>query len=212
MIDFDELKETNDSELIMLYRDNDENAKNLLFFKYKYIIDILINKYMRILKNYNIDMQEVYSECNVGFSDGLKCFNEDKDASLVTFVTLCIERRLRALVRKYSREKQKVIQDSFSLDYIYNDELNNNLMDTLSDNYSNDPLSNMADEEEASEIINIARQNLSSGEVEVFNLMIRGFNYKEIAAILKKTPKQIDNTMQRVKIKMKKLLEKRENF
>ena len=36
---------TNDNELIMLYRENDEDAKNILFYKYKFIIDILIKKY-----------------------------------------------------------------------------------------------------------------------------------------------------------------------
>ena len=42
MIDLDELEKTNDSELIMLYREDDEDAKNMLFYKYKFIIDILI--------------------------------------------------------------------------------------------------------------------------------------------------------------------------
>ena len=208
--EIEDLKDTNDSELIMLYRDNDENAKNLLFYKYKYVIDILINKHMLALKKYNVDMQEAYSECNVGFSDGIKSFDETKDASLVTFVTLCIERRLGNLLRKYKREKHKVMQESYSLDYVYENDIN--LLDTLKDNYVHDPLSDMTDDERVKEICALAKKTLTSTEFEVFNLMVFGFDYKEIAAILKKTNKQIDNTIQRIKIKMKKVLEEKENF
>ncbi len=204
------LKDTNDNELIMLYRDNDENAKNLLFYKYKYIIDIIITKNIRVLKNNNVDMQEAYSECNVGFSDGLKSYDETKDASLVTFVTLCVKRKLANLIKKYKREKHKVMQESYSLDYVYDNE--NNLLDTLKDNYVHDPLSDMADDERVKEIITLAKKTLTKREFEVFHLMTSGFDYKEIAALLKKTTKQIDNTMQRIKIKMKKILEEKENF
>jgi len=36
--------------------------------------------------------------------------------------------------------------------------------------------------------------------------MIKGLNYHEIAKLLDKNPKQIDNTMQRVRMKLKDLL------
>ncbi len=209
MISEEELKNTNDSELIMMYRENDEDAKNLLFYKYRYIIDILINKYMRYLSNLNIDYQEIISECNVGFSDGLKCFDENKDASLVTFVTLCIERRINGIIRKYNRDKYKGMQETYSLDFIYED--NNKLMDSISDNLQNDPLKNMTEEEKYQELIKSLKDALTKREYEVFCLMARGFNYLEIADILKLTPKQVDNTMQRVKIKAKKILKQEDN-
>ena len=42
--------------------------------------------------------------------------------------------------------------------------------------------------------------------------MIKGFNYQQIAKILGNTPKQVDNTMQRLKQKIRNLLlEKKEN-
>ncbi len=210
MISEEELKNTNDSELIMMYRDNDEDAKNLLFYKYRYIIDILINKYMRFLANLNIDYQEIISECNVGFSDGLRCFDENKDASLVTFVTLCIERRLNSIIRKYNRDKYKGLQETYSLDFIYDDN-NSRLMDAISDNSKNDPLSNMAEEEKYQELIKNLKDALTQREYEVFSLMARGFTYLEIADILKLTPKQVDNTMQRLKVKVRKILEEEEN-
>ena len=163
MIDLDELEKTNDSELIMLYREDDEDAKNMLFYKYKFIIDILIKKYQHWLNALKIDFQELYSECTVGFSDALYCFQEDKDSSLPTFITLCIERRISGIIRKYSRDKYKVLQDTYSLDFIYDDS-NGSLIETISDEYHHDPLKNMAEEEEYNELIFKIKKELTKKE------------------------------------------------
>lgn len=203
-----DLEKTNDYELIMLYREDDEYAKNILYLKYKFIIDILIKKYQKIIIVLNIDMQEVYSECAVGFSDSLRSFQDDKDSTLPTFISLCVERRLNDLIKKYSREKYKIINDTYSLDYFY-EQFGRPLMDVLSDN-SNEPLGAMMEEEEYKELLESIEKILSKKENNVFNFMLKGFNYKQIAKILGETPKQIDNTMQRIKTKIKKLIKENE--
>ena len=205
MIDLDELEKTNDNELLMLYREDDEDAKNMLFYKYKFIIDILIKKYQHWLSALKIDFQELYSECTVGFSDALYCFQEDKDSSLPTFITLCVERRISGIIRKYSRDKYKILQDSYSLDFIYDDN-NGSLIETISDEYNHDPLKNMAEEEEYNELIIKIKKELTKKEYEVFVLKSRGFDYQEIARILDKNPKQVDNSIQRIKTKIKNIL------
>lgn len=203
-----DLEKTNDYELIMLYREDDEYAKNILYLKYKFIIDILIKKYQKAIIVLNIDMQEVYSECAVGFSDSLRSFQDDKDSTLPTFISLCVERRLNDLIKKYSREKYKIINDTYSLDYFY-EQFGRPLMDVLSDN-SNEPLGAMMEEEEYKELLEGIEKVLSKKENNVFKFMLNGFDYKQIAKILGETPKQIDNTMQRIKTKIKKLLKENE--
>lgn len=205
MNDLVDLDKTNDNELIMLYREDDEDAKNMLYYKYKFIIDVLIKKYSNWLSSLKVDYQELYSECAVGFSDALRSFQEDKDSSLPTFITLCVERRLGGVIRKYSRDKYKAMQDSYSLDFFYDDK-NASLIEKLSDENNNDPLKNMAEEEEYAELIKNIKKSLTSKEYEVFVLKSRGFDYQEIARILNKNPKQIDNTMQRIKTKIKNLI------
>ncbi len=205
----EELKNTNDNELIMLYREEDEDAKNILFYKYRFIIDILIKKHLKYLTSLNIDYQEIYSECTVGFSDGLRSYQEDKSASLATFITLCIERRLGNIIRKYNRDKYKALQDTFSLDYIYS-EKDTRLMDLLSDDYEHDPLKNITEQEGYLELVNSIKDKLTEKEYEVFVLMVRGLSYIEIAKILNNTPKQIDNTIQRVKSKIRNIINEKE--
>lgn len=200
----EDIKNTNDYELLMLYQENDEDAKNILFMKYHFIIDILIKKYRKYIKDLNIDLQEIYSEGYVGFSDGLKSFRDNKNASLPTFITLCVERRLTAIIRKYNREKYKIIKDCFSLDFIYNGE--SSLMDILSDD-AYDPLKNMTDKEQYEDLVNNIRNNLTKKEYEVYLLMVKGLNYQEIAKILNNQPKQIDNAIQRIKTKVRKIID-----
>ena len=201
----DELNKINDYELIMLYREEDEDAKNLLFLKYKFIIDILLRKYKAGIVALNIDYQEVYSECTVGFSDALKNYNDNKEASLPTFITLCVERRLKGVIRKYNRNKYKDMQEAYSLDFFY-DDLESSLIDSISDAGEYDPLKNMTDEEEYNELIKRIKSRLTQRECEVFSLMERGLNYHEIARILNQKDKQIDNAMQRIKNKIKTML------
>jgi len=206
----EEILNTNDNELIMLYHEENEDAKNILFYKYKFIIDILIKKYSKYLASLNIDYQEIYSECAVGFSDGLRSFQEDKSASLATFITLCIERRLGNIIRKYNRDKHKGLQDTYSLDYIYDDS-DTKLIDLISDDYEHDPLKNITEEEGYNELLLSIKDKLTDKEYEVFVLMVRGLSYIEISKILDNTPKQIDNTIKRIKNKIRNLINEKKN-
>ena len=66
----------------------------------------------------------------------------------------------------------------------------------------------MFDQERIDDITNEFRKELTNLEEEVFVMRINGFNYKEIAELLEKDPKAIDNALQRIKSKLKKYLEK----
>ena len=56
-----------------------------------------------------------------------------------------------------------------------------------------------------------AKAVLTPLELQVFELKINGFQYKEIAEMLDKDPKSIDNAIQRIKNKLKEYIEK-ENY
>lgn len=202
-----DLKSINDSELIMLYHEDDEEAKNILFMKYKCIIDILINKYRNVIKTLGIDFQEVYSECTVGFSDALNCYQDDKKSSLPSFLTLCVERKIIALIRKYNQQKNKIYSEAYSLDFM-SDNLDKPLMEILSDKSQNDPLNQITDNETFKELYNHMKVLLSPKEFDVFLLLLQNFNYQEIARILNIEPKKVDNTIQRIRNKVKMIIKK----
>ena len=65
--------------------------------------------------------------------------------------------------------------------------------------------------EEINDTISLIRKVLSPKEEEVFNLLINDLSYKQIAIILNSNPKSIDNAIQRIKAKVRKVINKEEN-
>ena len=73
---------------------------------------------------------------------------------------------------------------------------------------SNDPELVLLTKEREEKLIRETREALTDFEDEVFMLRINQFTYDEIASILEKDKKSIDNALQRIRTKMKRILEK----
>ena len=197
--------ELNESELISLLPQDEEHIKDLIYQEYGYLIDVILHKYHPFIKAFSVDEEELKCEASLGFSDGIHCFTEDKNASLKTFLSLCVERRITNFLEKYTTQKSFAFKDALSLDYS-SGEGYSPLLDTISDENKFNPLHSLASAETVNEIITLAKENLSDFEYSVFIYMLNGSSYQQIAKHLEKTPKQIDNTIQRIKIKMRKVL------
>ena len=190
-----------DSELEFYLHDNNEDAVDIVYEKYKYIIEVLLNKYKRVFYALNIDTEEVRQEANLAFSSAIYSYNQDKDTSMSTFITLCVERKIRQVIKSYETIKSRVHSETLSLNSSNNDiSLENFIGDE-----TYEPLKTIENIDTLKYINHEVQHLLSSSELEVYNLMIKGLNYIEIASILNKTPKQIDNSIQRIRIKLKKL-------
>ena len=200
--------EINDQELITMVHESSDEAKDILFRKYQYIINIEMKKYMRIAKVLGYDYHDLYQDALVGFSDALNSYRDDKNCSLASFITLCVDRKLQVAIKKAGRMKNQLLNESLSLEYIYSS-YTAPLKDLLSDNMQNDPLENIVKEEQKEELVNNIKKSLSDNEYEVYCLMVNGLKYDEIATLLDKDLKQVDNAMQRIKNKVKKIIEKR---
>lgn len=198
--------ELSDRELIELYRNDDENAKEILFQKYNYIIETEIHKYYVICTRCGIEYSEIYQEAVVGFSDALKRYEDGKEMILSSFITLCVDRRLRFYISKFTTLKNRINNDMLSLEYTY-ERASSPLADLISDNNENNPLDNMVKEEHYEELREKIESSLSNSETQVYKLMVNGFKYNEIALLLDKSSKQIDNATQRIKAKINKILE-----
>lgn len=188
--------EYQDNELTYLLNDNNEIAQDVLYKKYKFIIDSILNKYKRVFLAYNIDFDEARQEANLAFSYAIYNYDEKKEASLNTFITLCVERKIRNLIKSYETVKSKVRSETISLNN-KNIDLENMIGD---DTY--EPLKKISNIDMLKYINNEIKKLLSNTELEVYNLLIQGLDYQEIAINLNKTPKQIDNTIQRIRKKL----------
>ena len=172
-------------EIISLMNEDDENIRNIIYDKYSFLVDVILNKYQNAIKYSKINIQDVRCEALYGFSDGINSFSNEKDTSLKTFLYLCIERRVLNCIRNNMSNKIKILKDSLSLEYSSdNDKLS--LSELIGDDNKFNPLNNIVDKETYKEIYLIAKNNLSNFEFTVFNYMINNFSYIEIASLLNK--------------------------
>ena len=188
-----------DNELAFYLQDNNEDAIDIVYDKYKYIIDVLLNKYKRVFYALNIDLDEVRQEANLAFSYAIFSYDERRTATLSTFINLCVERRIRSVIKKYETIKNKVFSESISFDNTLGDV---SLNEIIGDE-TYEPLKTLVNIDTLDYINKEVKNLLSKGEIDVFNLLQEGLNYIEISEKLNKTPKQIDNTIQRIRYKLK---------
>ena len=199
------MNEYPDNEVVNMVCDNEE-ATDLLYEKYKYIIDILLSKYRAALKYHNLDALEVRQDAIIAFMDAINNYNQEKNASLPTFITICVNRKIQNVIRKSSTIKETVLRESFSLDYTYGDDDETTLADIIIEENSNPELK-VINKENYNILVSKIDESLSPFEKEVFDLMINSFQTEEISKLLNEPVKKIYNTTHRIRDKIKKLLE-----
>lgn len=195
-------KEINDYELINMLRNGYEEAKDILYQKYLYVVETETKKYSKAAYVLGYEYNDLYQDALFGLSDAIANYREDKDASPASFITLCVDRKLQSAIKKAGRRKNAILNNSLSLEETYG-ENETPLMNLISDKSKNDPLENIVASEKTTKIEEEIKNMLSSNEYEVYLLLISGLKYDEISANLNKDLKQIDNTIQRIKNKIK---------
>ena len=196
--------EINDYEVLSMVADN-EDATELLFKKYKPLIVGLAKKIYNNNQNTGFDLNDLIQEGMIGFSTAINTFDENKDTTFFTYAKTCIERRLISLIKSASRLKHQILNESYSVEDLAQD--NKSLENLLEDSTSNHE-NKIIDDENTNELIRNIQKQLTPLESAVFELKISGFTYREIADILDKDSKSIDNAISRIKTKVQKYLEK----
>lgn len=189
----------NDYELIYLAQEENEIAKELLYKKYAKIINMLIYKKYPKIKKLNIDIKDMYSISLTALNDAINFYNQNQNATFATYLTVVINNSINKYIKKYSSKKEQCINKALSLDFVYsNQEFLNFILD-----YKNNPDYCISNQDEIKYLTQKAQKNLSIFEYEVYLLLLQNLNYRQIAKLLGKNPKQIDNAIQRIKNKLK---------
>ena len=200
-----------DDELMLLDMicESNDDVRNSLYKTYEPTIKGIVRKYVRTAQKLGLDLNDLMQEANVGFSDALNKYDAGKEASLKTFISLCIERRIMNYISKNQTLKSKITQESLSLDYDY-DKSGLPLMELIGDE-TLDPSRKFMDQDSYQNSLVQIKESLSESEYEVFRYLLKGWTYIEIADVLQKSPKQIDNTIQRIRTKLRAKLKEEKN-
>jgi len=204
----EKFKQASDEELILMYRDGEEEAAGFLMNKYKNLVRKKAGS-MYILGG---DREDLIQEGMIGLYKAVRDYDMGRDVNFYTFADLCVSRQMYTAVQASNRKKHLPLNTYIS---IYSQSMNAEegteeyeLMNTLTLGNDNNPEEMVIEQENMEQMELAILSQLSELEKQVFELHLTGMNYTEIAKVLGRDEKSTDNALQRMKSKIKRLLKK----
>lgn len=183
-------KEFSDEELICRLRAGEGDIEEYLLEKYK----PFVKSKSRVLFLVGGDKEDLIQEGMIGLFKAIRDFNPENGAPFASFAKLCVERQLYTAIEAAGRLKNAPLNAYISL---------SEETDSLMDGGIEEAVIEKASFQQT---YTKAQEHLSSMEKEVLEIYLEGKDYRSIAKILGKSDKSIDNALQRIKTKIRKLL------
>lgn len=200
-------EEGNDNELLSLISESSEEAKSELIKKYTGIVYSIAKKYVSNAVSLGIEEKDLVQEGFIGLSKAIDTYNVNKNALFYTYAPICIESQMMTALKSANKKRNQSLNSSLSLEGLTECEIVN-VNEIMKDEMS-DPSIKLIDKENLEEILETARNVLTDFELKVFNLKIEGYDNTEISKRLNKNNRSIENTMFRIKQKLKSELNKK---
>lgn len=195
-------------EIVLKANQGDALALEYLIKKYKNFVRSKAKSYFLV----GADKEDIIQEGMIGLYKAIRDYDEEKTSSFKAFAELCITRQIITAIKTATRQKHIPLNSYISLNKpIYDEESDRTLLDIITGSAITDPEELIISREELRNIEAKMGELLSSLELEVLGLYLRGKSYQQIAQRLDRHVKSIDNALQRVKRKLEKYLETR-NF
>ena len=182
------LKEFSDEELLRRLRAGEDVIEEYLLEKYK----PFVKSKSRVLFLVGGDKEDLIQEGMIGLFKAIRDFNPENGAPFAAFAKLCVERQLYTAIESAGRMKNAPLNGYISLS-----EESETLMDGGIEEF-------VIEKASYQQMYENMQEYLSTMEKEVLELYLEGKDYTEIAKMLGKTDKSIDNALQRIKGKIRK--------
>jgi RNA polymerase sporulation-specific sigma factor len=200
----DNYNEISDEQLIQLAHDGNNQVVDYLMEKYK----DFVRKKAREMYIIGGDNDDLIQEGMIGLFKAVRDYKSKKDTLFLTFADLCISRQMYTAIHASKRKKHIPLNTYVSLySGIPEEESESTVL--INKVYSiNDmnPEELFIDKENEVFIEEQLHEKLSAFEMEVVDLYIAGITYSQIAEILERTPKSVDNAIQRIRSKLSAIL------
>ena len=190
-----------DEMLIHQCRLGDQAALDTIMNKYK----PLVIKKARSMFLIGGETEDLIQEGMIGLFKAVRDFELDKSVSFYTFSKLCIERQIYSAVTTAGRMKHSPLNGYISLSQTDDFERDEHLRH-LGDIFLN-PEEAFLDRERMDMIREELSKKLSPLESNVFKWFMEGYSYAQIAKVLGKKEKSIDNALHRIKSKLQGIMQ-----
>lgn len=192
----DNYEQYTDEQLIQRLRNGESQVSEYLLKKYKGIA------WKKAHAMYLIggETDDLIQEGMLGLFRAIQNYSPEKAASFRTFAILCMERQMYSAIQVSNRQKHQPLNSYVSLSEGFTEDA---MFDQL---IISNPESIIIDRETAQDMEQRIRQNLSKFERDVFDRYMQGSNYLQIAEMFHKSPKSIDNAIQRIRKKVRNII------
>jgi RNA polymerase sporulation-specific sigma factor len=196
----DNLTDLTDEDLVERARGGDEQAIETLLHRYRHYARAKARTYFLA----GADREDIVQEGMIGLFKAIRDFRDDRNSAFRAFAELCITRQIITAIKTATRQKHIPLNSYVSLNKqsSSDDDEGHSLGDMLTSAEVADPAQLIISAEEIASIKESVSRLLSELETEVLQLYMDGKSYQEIAEMLGRHVKSIDNALQRIKRKL----------
>lgn len=193
--------ELTDNQLQVLAADGNTSAENELAMRYSRLVKICARPYFLA----GGDSEDLTQEGMLGLLSAIREYSPDSNASFKTYAELCIRHRLISAVRSSLRMKHSPLNEYVSLDEILSEETKSSAAINC-EQFRRIPEEQVLARESKNDFLSYFSRYLSKLEIEILSQYLDGLSYTEIAQASGKTPKSVDNAVQRIRNKLARYL------
>lgn len=194
-----------DEQLLCDYKNGNQEIMDYLMVKYK----SMVRKKARAMYLLGGENEDLIQEGMIGLIKAVRDFDVTQKTSFSSFAELCVSRQMYSAIEASNRKKHLPLNSYVSL---YEDSEQEGegrslpLIDTIESSKENDPEVLYFGKEYTEAFAEQLKELLSPLENHVLYLHLMGTDYRTIAELLGKSPKSVDNALQRIKTKAQKIL------
>ena len=188
-----------DEQLVKMAQEGSETAEEILIEKYKSLAKGKAKIYFIV----GAEAEDVVQEGMIGLFKAIRNYDPEREASFKTYADTCINSQLITAIKNANRKKHQPLNESLSLSKtVIDGDWETTMENLLRDSEENNP-----------EVLTLIKEVVdclkaqdsgifSEFEWKVWSEKLKGRPYTEIASLLNKSPKSIDNALQRIKKKV----------
>lgn len=185
-----ELYKLSDEQVAVLAKDSADAANHLVARYRNYVYKCAASFFV-----HGAEQDDIVQEGMIGLYNAIRGFDPSLSSTFSSFAAVCIRRQILSAVKASTRKKHAPLNCYVSLS------------DTDSESSvlikpENEPLSLVLDKEYFSKVSVKISKKLSKLELKVLYCYLDGLTYSQIARIIGKNEKSVDNAISRIKKKL----------
>lgn len=198
------LEQLTDEELIEDFKNGNETVVDYILSKYKTLVNSVARRYYLI----GAEQEDLAQEGMIGLYKACIGYKPTANNSFKTFAYLCVQRQIQSAVKTANRQKNLILNNALSLNsqsglvIRKGDDLGDNETFLYLPSNELTPENKLIEKENYNETIKKIKTVLSGYEYEVLKQYLKGYKCEQIAQILQKDFKSVDNALSRIKTKL----------